>query len=426
MSWQVSSSDTHPVSGSFRFSVGAPSIVTGRLLAVPRNDLAGLILGGMRAAGYVGLALGPGLLLVVLWLWPEGLSDRRTRRLLWVGLSLLVASTMGAQLFQAVWAGGQPLSTIWSSPGSLNTHSRRLDQLMFMRYFLTFAFVFALMMTALARPAPPSRPGRETRDAPPEERPAQVTTGPPPWVLMLAAGTSAALMATWALAGHAAAGSGSPVALAANLLHLLALSTWLGGLALVAVSLRPASRTDDLAAVLPRFSRLAFACVALIVLTGTYLAWREVGSVAALWSTEYGRLLSVKLIAVVALIALGNLARRWVQRHPPSSPRRPVLSPGTAGIVPVGEMTSQPVEYGQPELARLHRGIFAELGIAGLVLALSSALVVVLPAQQDYVAPFHTTVTTAAMRVDLDLASPRVGDAVLRVTVHTRTAVPRP
>jgi copper transport protein len=427
VTWQVSSSDTHPVSGSFQFSVGAPSTVTGRLSTTPRNDVAGLILGGMRWAGYVGLALGPGLLLVVLGLWPEGLSDRRTRRLLWVGLGVLVASTMGTQLFQGVWASGQPLSAIWSSPGSLNTHSRRLDQLMAVRYFLAFAFVFAITVTVLSRPAPSSPTARGPRGAVRDKGPAQVTTGQRrPWVLLAAAATSAALMATWALAGHSSTGSAPLVAISANLVHLMALSTWLGGLALIAVSLRPAHRADDLAAVLPGFSRLAFACVTLVVLSGTYLAWRQVGSLAALRSTEYGRLLSVKLIAVVALIALGDLARRWVQRHLPSPPRRPSLPPGTAGIVPVGQMTFKPVEYGQPELARLHRGVFAELGIAVLVLALSSALVVVLPARQDYVAPFHKTVTTAALRVDLDVPSPRVGDTILHVTVHTADGRPAP
>ena len=428
VSWQVSSSDTHPVSGSFRFSVGAPSTVTGRAPTAPHNDLAGLLLGGMRGLGYVGLALGPGLLLVVLGLWAGGLSDRRTKRLLWVGLGLLVTSTMGAQLLQGVWASGQPLSALWSSPGSLNTGSRRLDQLYAVRYFLAFAFVCALMVTVLSRPGT-SAAASESQGVTPDQRPAPISTQRPAWALSLAAVSSAALMATWALAGHAATGSAAPVAISANLLHLMAMSTWLGGLALVAVSLRPASRADDLAEVLPRFSRLAFTCVSLVVLSGTYLAWREVGSVAALRSTEYGRLLLVKLLGVVALIALGNLARHWVQRHLASPPRRPIMPPGIAGIagiVPVGEMTFQPVEYGRPELTRLRRGVFAEIGIAGLVLALSSALVVVLPGRQDYVAPFHRTLTTANMRVDLDVPSPRVGDSVLHVTVHSPDGRPLP
>ncbi len=451
VSWQVSSADTHPVSGSFRFSVGAPSTVTGGFITAPRNDLAGLLLGGMRGLGYVGLALGPGLLLVVLALWREGLADRRTWRLLWLGLGLLMASTLGAQLLQGVWSSGQPLSAILSSPGSLGTHSRRLDQLSAVRYFLVLAFVCALTVTVLSRPpasapAPPdpdgpvqgqprseSSPGthldgRDAQDQSPEpdqspqleQSSGQMSWPQPPRVLLvLVAGvTSAALMATWALAGHASTGAVPALTITANLVHLMGMSIWLGGLALVAVSLRPVSRADDLAAVLPRFSRLAFACVVIIVLSGTLLALSEIGSVAALRSTEYGRLLLVKLIGVLALIALGNLARRWVQRHLPSPARRPVLPPGTYGIVPVGEMTFQPVTYGPAELARLRRGVAAELGIAVLVLALSSALVVVLPARQDYVPPFRTVTGTAALRVDLEVPSPRVGDTVLHVRVH--------
>jgi copper transport protein len=216
----------------------------------------------------------------------------------------------------------------------------------------------------------------------------------------------------------------APLAVGLNLVHLLAVSTWLGGLALVAVSLRPASRVDDLAAVLPRFSQLAFACVTTLVLTGTYLAWREVGTLDALGSTEYGRVLLLKLAGVLALIALGNLARRWVQRHLVGAARRPRRLPVGTGTVPMWEIALPRVEYGRPQLARLHRGVMAELGIAGAVLALTSALVVVVPARQDYVKPFHRTIVTGALRVDLDLASPRVGDGIIRVTV--RTAAGRP
>jgi copper transport protein len=121
VSWHVSSDDTHPVSGSFRFSIGAPSTVTGVIPGAARNDVAGLLLGIARGAGYVGLALGPGLLLAVSFLWRQGLEDRGTRRLLYVGLTLLALSTVGEMLFQGVWASGRPLSAIWSSPETLNT-----------------------------------------------------------------------------------------------------------------------------------------------------------------------------------------------------------------------------------------------------------------------------------------------------------------
>ncbi len=82
--------------------------MTGQFSDTTPNDLAGMILGAARGVGYVGLALGPGLLLVVLGLWREELSDRRTRQLLWAGLSLLVVSTVSGMLFQGCWPAGSP------------------------------------------------------------------------------------------------------------------------------------------------------------------------------------------------------------------------------------------------------------------------------------------------------------------------------
>ena len=46
-----------------------------------------------------------------------------------------------------------------------------------------------------------------------------------------------------------------------------------------------------------------------ILLTGTYQAWRGVGSWPALFDTVYGRLLLIKIGAMGVLIALGYLAR---------------------------------------------------------------------------------------------------------------------
>jgi Putative copper export protein len=426
VSWHVSSDDTHPVSGSFRFSIGAPSTVTGVIPGAARNDVAGLLLGIARGAGYVGLALGPGLLLAVSFLWRQGLEDRGTRRLLYVGLTLLALSTVGEMLFQGVWASGRPLSAIWSSPETLDTRSHRFDQVHALRLYLIVAFGIALAAAlpgqlsqstpstqaggAAAAHKPNARANRERATAP-TIAPARSPRTRLPALIGVAA-TSAALMATWAFAGHAAVGDAVPLAIAANLTHVVALTLWLGGLALVAVVLRPAARTVDLAAVLPRFSRLAFACVATLVATGTFMAWREVGSLDALISTEYGRVLLVKLLGVLTLVALGNLARRWVQRHLPSPPRSRIPL-GAVGVVPATVMTFQPLEYGPQEVRRLRRGILAELGIAAVVLGLTTALVVIVPARQDVVRPFHRVLNAPGLTVVVDVPTPRVGDAIL-------------
>jgi copper transport protein len=113
--------------------------------------------------------------------------------------------------------------------------------------------------------------------------------------------STVALLVTWSLAGHAAGGMQPPLAVSADLLHLFAMALWLGGLAMLNVSLRAADRVADLAAVLPRFSQVAFSCVVVLVLSGSYQAWREDGSIAALTGTTFGKLLLVKIAGVIVL-----------------------------------------------------------------------------------------------------------------------------
>ena len=351
VSWHASSADTHPVSGSFRFSVGHLRVVRGTVPGGGANDLAGVMLGALRWTGYLGLVLGPGVLLLALALWPAGLADRRARRLTVAGLSLLVVSTLGAMLLQGIWASGQPISALWAAPDKLDTHSRRFDEVYAVRSFLLLGFAVALVM-ALSR----------STDVPTRSR---------RLLLGATAVSTVALLATWPLVGHAAVGDGSALAIVANLVHTFAMAVWLGGLVLVVVCLRPAERAADLAVVLPRFSRLALGAVATLVATGTFLAWREVGSVSALTATTFGRVLLVKLAGVMVLLLLGNLARLWVKRH---------LSGGMRG----NEAPGPPPAGGDLAIGRtgsLWRGLMAEATIAFGVLAVTAALVVIVPAR---------------------------------------------
>ncbi|KJK12070.1 hypothetical protein UB45_10420 [Terrabacter sp. 28] len=400
VSWSVSSADTHPVSGSFRFSVGAPSTVTAEL-PDRVNDAAGVLLGISRDLGFVGLALAPGLLLAVLALWPAGVRDRRTRKLLWAGLALLLVSTLGGRLLQGVWASGASLSSIWSSPSALDSHSRRFDLLMGVRFYLVVGFA-AVLASALVSTGTAGRRHR--------------TSSP---LVAASAVLSVGLLATWALAGHAAIGDLMPLAVSATIAHLLAMCLWLGGLTLVAVCLTASGRAADLAVVLPQFSRLAFGCVCLLVGTGTFLAWREVASLPALTGTDYGRTLLGKLVGVVALVALGNLGRRWVRRH-----AHPATVTGTArsGIGgadrdPVAS-SAQVEDVDESAVRRLRRGVVGELAVGLAVLGLTSALVVIVPARQDYVAPFHATLAASSMRIDVEVPEPRAGDVLVEVRVR--------
>jgi copper transport protein len=124
---------------------------------------------------------------------------------------------------------------------------------------------------------------------------------------------SLALALTWAVAEHAAAGIQVPLAMTSAVLHLLAMAVWLGGLVALFTALY---RTPDElpAAAVARFSRLALVAVAVLVATGAYQSWRGLGSLGALTSTTYGRLLAAKLVAAVLLLAAAAYSRRWTAR----------------------------------------------------------------------------------------------------------------
>ena len=86
-------------------------------------------------------------------------------------------------------------------------------------------------------------------------------------------------------------------------LHILAIGWWIGAL----WPLWYACKTLDspsLQQVMIRFGQLAVYAVALLIAAGLFLATQLVSSVSELWSTDYGRILSVKLLGVAAILSL--------------------------------------------------------------------------------------------------------------------------
>jgi len=69
------------------------------------------------------------------------------------------------------------------------------------------------------------------------------------------------------------------------------------------------------AAVATRLSTLATSALALVVLSGVYNSWRQLGKLSDLWTTEYGWLLLLKLGLVALMMIIGALNRfRMVPR----------------------------------------------------------------------------------------------------------------
>ena len=115
-----------------------------------------------------------------------------------------------------------------------------------------------------------------------------------------------------ALSGHASTQSPSALLIPMDVLHVVAMSVWIGGLVTLVLALPGATRaftTPDrtrlLAAALARFSPLALASVCVLLATGLVQSYVHVRSLDNLIDTGYGRAVLVKFCMLLVLIALG-------------------------------------------------------------------------------------------------------------------------
>ena len=128
------------------------------------------------------------------------------------------------------------------------------------------------------------------------------------------AAVSVALLAlTPALSGHAIAATGeAPLALVADAVHVIGAGGWLGTLAIVvaagmppAIALGDGGRGHAVRALIGAFSHVALIFAGALVATGVYASWLHLGGIEALWSSDYGRALSIKLAALALVFGMG-------------------------------------------------------------------------------------------------------------------------
>jgi copper transport protein len=178
----------------------------------------------------------------------------------------------------------------------------------------------------------------------------------PPVALVGAAVAAGSFAAT----GHTRSGS-SVVATLADVVHLLVVATWAGGLVLLWRTLRarrvvPPQHPKATGRVALRFSNLATVGVVGAGASGLVLSWNEVRSIDNVSGTHYGTALLVKLglVALVALIGAYNRFR----------------------LVPAFEAGKATAA-----LAQLRRTVVAEVALVAAVITATTVLVIVTPAR---------------------------------------------
>ncbi|MGW5021366.1 copper resistance protein CopC [Streptomyces cacaoi] len=333
VAWQAVSADSHPVSGAFTFSVGKKSSTTAK---VPeQNDHGGpgavdSLYGIARYAAYAGFVLLVGGGAFVLLCAPRAASARSVQRVTVTGWITLTASTLLLLLLRNPYTTTGKLADVFDLGGLRDVVATKPGAALVSRLLLLGAaalFVAVLFGSYARRTAAEDGPGKEPESGPADRR--DLSFGLAVGGTVVAAG----LAATWAMAEHASTGIQTGLAMPLDVLHLLAMALWLGGLvALGALLLRGPAPSRAAA---QRFSRVAFTSVTVLAATGLYQSWRQVGSFDALTGTAYGQLLIAKVCLVAVLVGLGWFSRRWTARltdtpAPVPAGRRPAHDTATA------------------------------------------------------------------------------------------------
>ncbi|MFE1072896.1 copper resistance CopC/CopD family protein [Streptomyces sp. NPDC058783] len=297
VTYQVVSADSHPVAGAYTFSVGAPSETS---VSVSAQAAGGGFVGGLYGVGryvsYAAFVVLVGGAVFVLACWPRGSGVRAVQRLVVSGWLALTAATLLLLLLRGSYTGSGKLADVFDLSLLGEVLQTKSGAALVSRLLLLAA---AALFIAVLFGAYDKREDEERRD---------LTFG-------LAVGGSvvaAGLAATWAMSEHASVGLQAGLAMPVDVVHLIAVATWLGGLTALLVALyRGPAQTPVPTVAVRRFSRIAFGSVVALVATGTYQSWRQLGSWTAFTDTRYGQLLLVKIGLVAVLVGTAYFSRRW-------------------------------------------------------------------------------------------------------------------
>ncbi|MCW8382074.1 copper resistance CopC/CopD family protein [Streptomyces justiciae] len=298
VTYQVVSEDSHPVAGAYTFSIGAPSqtsvSVSGQTAG---GGVVGWLYGFGRYVSYAGFAVMVGGAAFVLACWQRGSGVRAVQRTVVSGWLALTAATLLLLLLRGSYTSTGSVGDVFDLSLLGQVLQTKTGAALVSRLLLLAA---AALFIAVLFGAYDKREDEEKRD---------LTFGLAIGGTVVAAG----LAASWAMAEHASTGLQTGIAMPVDVIHLLAVAAWLGGLCTLLVALYRADTPIERSAV-SRFSTLAFGSVLTLVATGIYQSWRQLGSWSAFTETRYGQLLLVKIGLVALLVGIAWISRRWTGR----------------------------------------------------------------------------------------------------------------
>ncbi len=402
--YRVVSADGHIVSGGYVFSIGkagrAPEETVAELVAGRDAGTATEIgMGIARGVQYAALAvaLGALALLLLAW-WPArrlvgddgehwqraGVAfERRLRIVLLAAATAGAISAAAAVVFEAAQAAGISATAALDSTILREELGTRFGTVWGLTA-LAWVLLGLGVMPALRRPSP--------------------------WRIAPLFVPLAFIALEPALSGHPS--TQSPVALLfpANVLHVAAMSVWVGGLASLVLILPAATRELEagdrsrlIAAMLARFSPIALACVAAILLTGIGQAYAYVRHLDNLLDTAYGRAVLIKFVLLAGLLIPLGAYNRY--RSVPRLERIAAggEAPGRAGLL-------------------LRRALRGEVALIVVVLGVTAALAGYAPATAVQSGPFSGSASLGPAELEITVDPARVGSNQVHLYLFDATS----
>ncbi|EGI0436962.1 copper resistance protein [Listeria monocytogenes] len=285
VSWRVVSADGHAVTGIISFKLGDTK-ATFQASEVPSSGADLQISSIQKAILYIGFSLFIGVLVFGLGLYPrkEQISEKisgRLKKVTWIALALLGVALLIQLFVQTSITTGVSISESFG-PSKLAAFLTTKTGYICISEFVVWLLlaIFTVMMFFKKK-----------------------QWG---WFALL---TESALIGYLIFAkaqnGHAAASADKIVSITADMLHMIAASVWVGGI-LVLLFVLP--RTGKARKVWIRFAIVAIIAVASILVSGLLMAVMNIGQMANLFTTNYGKILLFKigLFILMALLGLGH------------------------------------------------------------------------------------------------------------------------
>ncbi|MFE2476942.1 copper resistance protein CopC [Streptomyces sp. NPDC059389] len=420
VAWQAVSADSHPVSGAFTFSIGAPSETS---VALPTAQAGGGPVGIAydiaRYAAYGGFTVLVGGAAFILLCWRRGAAQRPLQKLIVRAWVTLTAATLVMLVLRTPYTGSGKFADALDLDGlkavlETKTGASLVSRLLLLgaaALFIAVLFGTYARKTAEAAEAEKPKGKSKQKDRGADKAPGSGSgsrsgsgSGPDKEANDLLFGlgiggtvVAGGIAATWALSEHASTGIQPGIAMPADILHLLAVAAWLGGLSALLVALHKVPDIEREA--VRRFSRVAFVSVLVLAVTGVYQSWRQVGSWSALTGTSYGQLLLVKVGLVAVLVGIAYVSRSWTARLTDAPAAKPAkiarqrdvsreTSPASVTVPEDPKRAAQlarqraarenarekQVRDADPARAGLRRSVLAEAGVAIALLAVTTVL----------------------------------------------------